>query len=272
MSINSGRGFAIGAALTIALSFSAPAIAGSMHHASINQGIQTGGEKLPGQVLWTYYETTFRGMLCSDAEPGATCNHMGSGDNIIRLVNPNGSANPFLVGGIDQAVCAMIYVFDDDEEMGECCGCSLSPAKLATFSVESNLTSNWGLRAPGAEDGIGAIAIVASAPNVPVSFVPGQSNGKGCGNSNPACNRGCDPTNIPGYTVTQATNLLGSITHGQVVQAGPIWSSDAAFRSTEIALSDDGGGELTNLVYLETQCGSLVGNGSNGAICNCPTE
>jgi len=41
---------------------------------------------------------------------------------------------------------------------------------------------------------------------------------------------------------------------------------------TETALSDDAGGDPTNLTYLQEQCGALVGNGTGGGICNCPTE
>jgi hypothetical protein len=39
--------------------------------------------------------------------------------------------------------CAMIYVFDDDEEMVECCGCPLSSADVQYFSVAHDLTANW---------------------------------------------------------------------------------------------------------------------------------
>jgi len=41
---------------------------------------------------------------------------------------------------------------------------------------------------------------------------------------------------------------------------------------TETALSDDAGGDPTNLTYLQERCGALVGNGTGGGICNCPTE
>ena len=169
----------------------------------------------------------------------------------------------------------MIYVFDDDEEMGECCGCPLTSAQLATFSVFQNLTSNWGIQGLDptvADNGNGAIAIVAAAPNVPVSFVPGLSNGQGCANGDFACNFGCDPTNTPGYSVTTANNLLGSITHNEVVQQGAIGNHSIIAGIDEVSLYDDGGGDATNLTYLENQCGALVGNGTLGGICNCPIE
>jgi hypothetical protein len=213
----------------------------------------------PGQVLWTYYETTEQFTSCSSTTADTDgCNVGGLGDNIIRLVNPNGAANGNLAGAKPQTVCAMIYVFDDDEEMGECCGCPLSSAQLATFSVEHNLTSNWGLSGgtEGGDHGNGAIAIIAAEPNTTI-LTPG---GGGL-----AANGGCDPTNIPGYSVAAgAVNLLGSITHNQELPT--------LAQITETPLNDDCHGEAVNLVYLQTQCGALIGNGTLGGICNCPVE
>jgi len=159
------------------------------------------------------------------------CNTGSIADNIIRLVNPNGGANGNLAGAKPQPVCAMVYVFDDNEEMGECCGCPLSSTQLATFSVENNLTSNWGL-AGGPEGGVnpknanGAIAIVATAPNAPACLHQGG-----------ACHGGCDPTNVPGYSVTTSNNLLGSVTHNQAVLRPtdvPITSASVIFGINEV--------------------------------------
>jgi len=153
----------------------------------------------------------------------------------------------------------MIYVFDPAQEMGECCGCPISSAGLETFSVEKNLTSNWGLG--GIANNAGAIAIVATAPNALACL--GQSG---------ACNGGCDPTNIPGYTPTTANNLLGSITHNWSQLSDPDMMLLMTNRITETALSDDSQGEPNNVTYLQNQCGAIVGNGTGGAICNCPIE
>jgi hypothetical protein len=225
---------------------------------------------VPGQVLWTYYETTEPYTSCSSTTADTDgCNVGGRGDNIIRLVNPNGAANANLAGAQTNTVCAMIYVFDDDEEMGECCGCPLSSTQLATFSVEHNLTSNWGLSggSEGGDHGNGSIAIIAASQNAPIA-VGSSSNGQGCAiTQSGACNLGCDPTNVPGYPVAVAggNNLLGSITHDQA-----IFPIDGQI--TETKLNDDCHGEDVNLIYLQNQCGALVGNGSHGGICNCPIE
>ena len=256
---------AIGAGLfLLALAASTSANAGSMHQGSAGSSGTVVTGTSPGSVLWAYYLTTEAGSLCPPATGDVLCDTAGDGDNILRLVNPNGAANGNLAGAKAQTVCAMIYVFDDDEEMGECCGCPLSSAQLTTFSVEGNLTSDWAVRGgPEAGDhGNGAIAIVAATQNAPVS----------CLGHNRSCNGGCDPTNVPGYSVTSVNNLLGSITHNQMVQAGPIGNPSQVAAITEIGLSDDGGGDPSNLIYLQSQCGALIGNGSFGGLCTCPVE
>ncbi len=149
----------------------------------------------------------------------------------------------------------MLYVFDDAQEMGECCGCALT-VQLATFSAAANLTANWALETPeGINNETGAIAIVAASLNPNLLTFGSPSNGHFCtvGQSG-ACNFGCDPTNRPGYVVTTANNLLGSITHLQLV--GP--DAEETMGITEVALSDDGGGDPNNLSYLQNQCGALV--------------
>jgi len=162
------KGLALAAgAILFAVALSAPANAATLRRGSTGGSASVTGS-LPGEVLWTYYETTEAFTICgSTTSDSDGCDVGGNGDNIIRLINPNGSGNGNLAGAKPQTVCAMIYVFDDDEEMGECCGCPLSSTQLATFSVEFNLTSDWGLTG-GPEAGDhknGSIAIVATAPN-----------------------------------------------------------------------------------------------------------
>jgi len=198
--------------------------------------------KGPGTSLWAAWDV---------GEDSA-----GIGDNIIRLVNPVGSASSAFAQ--PRNLCAMIYVFDDDQEMGECCGCPITPAQMATISVEDDLITNWGVVAPhgeGIDNDSGAIAIRSASPNENncLSFVTGQKA--------PACNGGCDPT--IGFNDNPA--LLGSITHSQFIPSSPP-------SLTEVELFDDGPGDPTNRTYLIRQCAALVGNGSGGAICTCPEE
>jgi len=173
---------------------------------------------------------------------------------MVRLINPSGAAKP--------NVCAMIYVFDSDEEMGECCGCPLSPQKLLSLSVENNLTSDWAIFG-GPSHGervVGLVEVVAAAPDVPVSNKPGVSNGNGCGFATgiiptQACNGGCDPTNVPGYSTTRA--LKGYILHNLTPEL------------PEVPFADAGDPDSSTLNYLQEQCGALIGNGTGAGICNC---
>ena len=58
----------------------------------------------------------------------------------------------------------MIYVFEPDQQLAECCGCKITPDGLLTLSVHRNLTSN---PLTGATLINGAIKIVSSTWNPP---------------------------------------------------------------------------------------------------------
>ena len=223
---------------------------------------------LPGQVLWTHYETVPPFSTCPDPLVPGICNSGGNGDAVLRLINSNGFANTGLLSSAEHTVCAMIYVFDTEQEMGECCGCPLSSTKMTAFSVKRDLFSNF-IRGGGDDYGNGVIAIVAADQNPGlVSSGLGSSNGQGCtASQSGACNSGCDPTDFPGYPVTTDSNLLGSMTHSQYLES----NSGTQFGITESNLYDDGQGDEGNLLYLQEECGDLVGNGSGSGTCYCPT-
>jgi hypothetical protein len=227
---------------------STSASAASLHRGSTGSSGAAVTGSLPGQVLWGAYQI--------EIDVGAQL--IVDRDNILRLINPNGAANGNLAGAREQTVCAMLYVFDSVEEMGECCGCPLTSAQLATFSVRQNLRSNWGVRGDFLTSD-GSLAVVAASPNAPLCL--GQST---------ACNGGCDPTNNPGYLVTTTNNLLGSITREDSATSRSLIEANTGL--VETALFDDAGGDPINLAYLQAQCGALVGNGTGGGICNCPVE
>ena len=75
----------------------------------------------------------------------------GAPDGTVRVTNP-GTSNGNL--------CAMVYVFDNDQQMSECCGCITTPDGLRTFSVLKNLTGN---PLTGAVSNNGDIKIVSAA-------------------------------------------------------------------------------------------------------------
>src|SRR5215469_16640481 len=68
-------------------------------------------------------------------------------------------SNPGLTYG---NLCAMVYVFDFDQQLTECCGCIETHNGLRTLSVRSNLTSN---PLTGVVSRNGVIKVVSAAVN-----------------------------------------------------------------------------------------------------------
>jgi len=235
------KGLALAAgALLVAVALSASANAATLRRGSSTGSASVSGT-LPGSVLWTYYDT------CNQFGRDSACTTFGNGDNIIRLINPNGSGNSGISGETDTPVCAMVYVFDDEEEMVECCGCPITSVGLLTLSVNDNLLTDpiTGGNPNQVEEG--SIAIVATLPTSGTD--------------------GCAPGNTPGYTPSAAVaNLLGSITHNLAIGAN---SGGSTSGLTEIGLFDDANGDAANVSYLQNECSNLVGNGTHHGICTC---
>jgi hypothetical protein len=139
--------------------------------------------------------------------------------------------NPGLTYG---NLCAMIYVFDADQQLTECCGCVETHNGLRTLSVRSNLTSN---PLTGVVSRNGVIKIVSAAVN----------------------NSPCDPTS----NVSPKANLRSWVTHIQ----NPV---GAAYPITETESSDSTLG-ATELANLQAQCAFVGILGSGQGICSCGT-
>ena len=139
--------------------------------------------------------------------------------------------NPGLTYG---NLCAMIYVFDADQQLSECCGCVETHNGLRTLSVRRDLTSN---PLTGRVSTNGVIKVVSAAIN----------------------NSPCDPTS----NVTPTPNLRVWNTHIQ----NPV---GAAFPITETESSDSTLG-ATELANLQAQCAFVNILGSGHGICSCGT-
>ncbi len=149
-----------------------------------------------------------------------------AGDNLLRLENPT-SANGNL--------CAMIYVFNASESMGECCGCLITPNELLQDSMKTVLGPGWGFS--GGTPATGVIQVISALPN----------NG-----------RLCSPFQL--YTPTPTLN--GWITHAQSV---------GTFTGlTEVSLVDNGSADPAEATSLINVCGAIIGNGSGSGSCTCP--
>jgi hypothetical protein len=139
--------------------------------------------------------------------------------------------NPGLTYG---NLCAMIYVFDLDQQLTECCGCVETHNGLRTLSVRFNLTNN---PLTGKVSTNGVIKIISAAVN----------------------NSPCDPTS----NVTPKANLRAWGTHIQNFVA-PSWP----ITETEFSDSTLGATELAN---LQAQCAFVNILGSGQGICSCGT-
>lgn len=139
--------------------------------------------------------------------------------------------NPGLTYG---NLCAMVYVFDADQQLTECCGCLETHNGLRTISVRSNLTAN---PLTGIKSTNGMIKIVSAAVN----------------------NSPCDPTS----NVKPTPNLRAWVTHIQ----NPVGSS---YPITETESTDSTLG-ATELANLQAQCAFVGILGSGQGICSCGT-
>ncbi len=139
--------------------------------------------------------------------------------------------NPGLTYG---NLCAMIYVFDADQQLTECCGCVETHNGLRTLSVRTNLTSN---PLTGVVSKTGVIKVVSAAVN----------------------NFPCDPT----ANVAPRANLRVWGTHIQNA-VGTAWP----ITETESSDSTLGAVELAN---LQAQCAFIGILGSGQGVCTCGT-
>jgi hypothetical protein len=163
----------------------------------------------------------------------------GAPDATVRIDNPG---SPFIVSvgggegeGADVNLCAMIYVFDNDQQLSECCGCLVTPDGLRTLSVGHNLTNN---PLTGTVSNNGVIKIVSALPN----------------------NDPCDPTSP--VEAVPTTRAWASHVQNKVGTAYPI---------TETAFSDATlSGEELGFNLIE-QCLFAQKLGSGKAICSCGT-
>jgi hypothetical protein len=166
----------------------------------------------------------------------------GAPDATVRIDNPGTNTISFVSSpSIPTAtsgpadVCAMIYVYDNDQQLTECCGCLLTPDGLRTLSVGKNLTNN---PLTGVVSNNGVIKIVST-----VNISP------------------CDPTLVAPDEVGPAIRGWASHVQNKVGAAYPITET----QFTDATLSEP---EFGNLV---DQCFFAQRLGSGHAVCSCGT-
>ncbi len=144
-------------------------------------------------------------------------------DSSIRVTNPN-SANGDL--------CSMFYVFNQDQQMTECCGCRVSPNGLLTLSLANDLLGN---PLTGTAPPAGSIDVISAQP--------------GTGGI-------CDASSLTptGSVLAWLTQLPSSETDSMLVL-------DHVFSSSPLG--------PTELTALQAQCSFVQQLGSGQGICDC---
>ena len=161
---------------------------------------------------------------------------VGSGVPIGPVLAIGGSSSATAPAGYNGNLCAMIYVFDNDQQMDECCGCLTTPDGLRTLSVTKDLTSN---PLVGTVVNHGDVKLVASLPT-----------------GSP-----CDPTSLVIEVGVDELRAWATHTQNKVGAAYPI--TETAFSDAQYNL-----GELNSLV---SDCYFVERLGSGHGICSCGT-
>jgi hypothetical protein len=203
----------------------------TVDNATIAQ-ILSGGQAIPAMVGSTGIEATLNGITGNETlvvQPIALSayftNNVPLPDTTVRISNP----------GIDgNSLCAMVYVFDQNQQMAECCGCVISPDGLRTLSVQKDLNDN---PLTGVRSTTGSLMIV------PADYSSTSS---------------CDASSMTpdGLSVAWATHL-------QATSQSKYSISETPFSATP--LND------TLSSALQAQCQFIQQLGSGQGICRCGT-
>jgi hypothetical protein len=158
----------------------------------------------------------------------SNANTTGAEDATVRVINP-GTTSKSTSEAAD--LCALIYVFDANQEMSECCGCKITANQLLTISVNNNLTSNPLL---GSLLHTGVIKIVSSVLASP-----------------------CDPTKI-----TPTPTLRAWATHIQNKIGTAFPETEGESQAAVLGVGEQ--------ADLAEDCTVLEELGSGAGVCKCP--
>jgi hypothetical protein len=190
----------------------------------------TGGGVASGQQVGTTgVEALLNGVQTSDTltvQPLLTVSYFDatSGiDSTIRVTNP---------GMTGQDLCAMVYVFDRDQQMSECCGCLISQDGLLTLSLNKNLLNN------------------------PLTGVPSKSGTVMLVSADYTSNLSCNAS-----AATPAGTVIAWSTHLPQSPSGQMSSAEVPFSNSVLS--------NTLSTALQAQCSFIQQLGSGQGLCSC---
>jgi hypothetical protein len=182
-------------------------------------------------------------------------NHASGPDEKVRIINPGVYAPSYPPA----FVCAMIYVFDNQQEMKDCCACNISSNGLAELSVSHNLTIN---PFNGVVPTDGDIKIVSALQNGFLTVQPEKGPPV-------TSNAPCDPSGggrntTGGYTlnIVPVADLRSWSTHTPGYKTSDGSTTEADFQNATLSKAE--------LASLQEQCTDIVENGSGTGICTGP--
>ncbi|HLK09762.1 MAG TPA: hypothetical protein VKW76_00095 [Candidatus Binatia bacterium] len=208
-----------------------------------NTGLRAWGThvEMPGPGIVFVTETPFQDATLGDAELGVLKDKCGD-------IFDNGSGHGVCTCGATQeddsvataparaGLCALVYVFDADQQMAACCGCPVSANGLRTLSVTKDLTAN---PLTGVKPTTGVIKLLSSAGSVAGAFVcdpatprlpPGSTTST---TSTTTTTTSTTPTTIPGST--SSTTPESTTTTTTTPSARTISACDALGGSARVA-------------------------------------
>jgi len=196
----------------------------------------------------TYYDVSSSAQVSAGGY-GGPGHSGGAGDALVRLVNVGNFEA--MTNGDKGALCANIYVFDDDQQLQACCSCEVTADGVLTLSVISDLISDPAFN--NAKMSVGAIKVVGSSSN---------------GSGHFSC------LNAPEQVVTAAEigpgdlaqGLEGWINHTEKIATNlpPSFGFVTSTSVDEFAIAPL---DLGELLQLTTNCGHLVHQGSGAGVC-----
>jgi len=212
----------------------------------------------------SHYFDVATSTAASAAGYGGAGSTGGAGDELVRLINPTHNSTQQL-----GTICAMIYVFDDIEEMQACCGCPLTPDGLRTLSVINNLTPNFGVN--HANLNAGMIDIIGSNPNLSSksnSTYPAQIGKIGLGQG--GLYWACDPSggfSSSSVPAAPEPGIVGYIspTEGNV----PVPATATLIKSVSVDEFSNAIPDGVHIAELQNLCLLLIQNGSGSGACTC---